>query len=106
MFVLEKLKVVSKDCLLPWPPVFKGPFPPAFAAISFLAFSSGSPNVLARARNSRRCQVKRTSLLLLEESLVVFVELLGCLFGSLERLGLSACFLGVSKIPQESAAHC
>jgi hypothetical protein len=72
-------------------------------AISFLAFSSGSSAALAWVRDSWGFRVKRTSLLFLKEGLVVFVHLLGRLLGSLERLGLSACFLEVSKIPQASA---
>lgn len=97
------------DFLMPWPPVLSGPLPPAFAAISFRAFSSGSfiasvtmvvQGWRDRERNSRGYRSKRTGPFLLLEGQIVFVELLIRLLGCLERLGLSACVQMSATIPQ------
>lgn len=84
--------------LIPWLPVFRGPFFPfADAAISLRAFSSRSAcqSVLVHSRRSLRRvrgpREKRTGPLLLLERQVVLVEVLHGLLRGLERLGLAAC---------------
>lgn len=79
--------------LIPWLPVFMGPLPPALAASSLRAFSS-IQNVsccLSCAVNIVLCCL-HTGALLLHVSKVIFIEVLGLLLGSLQRLDLATFF--------------
>lgn len=77
---------------MPWAPEFRGPLPPALAAMSLRAFSSVCQSVSNRPTDGRSVCAgrRRTSALLLEVGLVVLVEVLGLLLGLLQRLGLAA----------------
>lgn len=70
--------------------MFKGPLPPAFAAISLRAFSSAQI-VSLLAQEMLRVWYSRTGSLLFEVGQVVFVEVLVSLLGLLQGLDLAAC---------------